>query len=138
MLVFGLDFQKIMLVFSCITFGAQGVGQASAFMPDAAKAKVHISNIFKLFDIVPKINNWENDEGIIPDEKNSDEISVEAVNFTYPNRAEVQILKNMNLNIKKGQRIALVGSSGCGKSTITQLLERFYVISLKIYVFVLF
>lgn len=83
-------------------------------MPDYAKAKVHISNIFKLFDIIPKIDNWENNEGTIPNEQNSEEISVEAVHFTYPNRSEVKILKDMNLNIKKGQRIALVGSSGCG------------------------
>jgi ATP-binding cassette subfamily B (MDR/TAP) protein 1 len=36
------------------------------------------------------------------------------------------VLNNFTLSIRKGQKIALVGSSGCGKSTITQLLERFY------------
>ena len=38
----------------------------------------------------------------------------------------IQILNSMNLEIKKGQTVALVGPSGCGKSTIIQLIQRFY------------
>lgn len=46
--------------------------------------------------------------------------------FNYPNRPEVKILQGLNLKVEKGQTLALVGSSGCGKSTVVQLLERFY------------
>lgn len=46
--------------------------------------------------------------------------------FNYPNRPEVKILQGLNLKVEKGQTLALVGSSGCGKSTVIQLLERFY------------
>ena len=53
-------------------------------------------------------------------------IFVDSVEFTYPSRPEAKILKGLNLDIIQGQSVALVGSSGCGKSTITQLLERFY------------
>ena len=56
--MFGLDFQKIMLVFSAVIFGAQSVGQAASLMPDYAKAKLAIINIFELLDREPKINNW--------------------------------------------------------------------------------
>ncbi len=48
------------------------------------------------------------------------------VSFAYPTRKDIQVLKNINLNIKAGQKIALVGQSGGGKSTIVQLLMHFY------------
>ena len=38
----------------------------------------------------------------------------------------IQVLKDTTLKVKEGQTVALVGSSGCGKSTITQLIQRFY------------
>nr|QUF59435.1 ATP-binding cassette transporter Abcb1-2 [Brachionus angularis] len=123
--LFGLDFQKIMLVFSCVIFGAQSVGQASSLMPDYAKAKVAVQKIFELFDTVPKINNWESNTGVILNNLNGD-IEFNSVQFRYPNRPDARVLENLNISIKQGQQIALVGSSGCGKSTVTQLLERFY------------
>ena len=46
--------------------------------------------------------------------------------FSYPTRTDVRVLKNINLRIGNGQKIALVGASGAGKSTIVQLLMRFY------------
>jgi len=49
--------------------------------------------------------------------------------FSYPNRPTVKVLKGINLKVQKGQTIALVGSSGCGKSTTVQLLERLYDVS---------
>lgn len=48
------------------------------------------------------------------------------VNFTYPSRPDVPVLKEISFRAKQGETIALVGSSGSGKSTITSLLFRFY------------
>ena len=48
------------------------------------------------------------------------------VKFNYPTRPDVPVLQGLNLKVEPGQRVALVGSSGCGKSTTVQLLERFY------------
>ena len=46
--------------------------------------------------------------------------------FAYPLRPDAEVLKGINLVLKKGTITAVVGSSGAGKSTIVQLLARFY------------
>ena len=46
--------------------------------------------------------------------------------FTYPTRPDVLVLKGLSTVVRPGQTLALVGQSGCGKSTCIQLLERFY------------
>ncbi|MFT4833633.1 MAG: ABC-type multidrug transport system fused ATPase/permease subunit [Marinoscillum sp.] len=56
-------------------------------------------------------------------------ISFNDVGFTYPTRADVLVLEKLNFSIKAGEKIALVGHSGAGKSTIAQLLMRFYDVS---------
>lgn len=48
------------------------------------------------------------------------------VKFRYPTRPDVQVLKGLTIRAKPGETVALVGTSGCGKSTTVQLLERFY------------
>ncbi|KAL0482965.1 ATP-binding cassette, subfamily B [Acrasis kona] len=53
-------------------------------------------------------------------------VSLESVDFAYPSRPDVMVMKDFSLTIAKGQHVALVGESGSGKSTITGLIERFY------------
>jgi ATP-binding cassette, subfamily B, bacterial len=53
-------------------------------------------------------------------------IEFEQVSFTYPTRPDRAVLRQLNLSIPAGQRIALVGASGAGKSTLFSLLQRFY------------
>jgi len=53
-------------------------------------------------------------------------IRYEQVHFTYPTRPDIDVLKGINLEIQPGKKIALVGASGSGKSTIVALLQRFY------------
>jgi ATP-binding cassette subfamily B protein len=53
-------------------------------------------------------------------------ISFSDLHFSYPTRRELPILKGINLHIEPGQKIALVGHSGAGKSTVVQLLMRYY------------
>jgi subfamily B ATP-binding cassette protein MsbA len=59
------------------------------------------------------------------DEVVSGMIQFKEVSFKYPTRDQM-VLDQMNLKIPAGAKIALVGHSGCGKSTITNLLLRFY------------
>lgn len=48
------------------------------------------------------------------------------IRFNYPSRPDMPIFRGLNLRVDKGETLALVGGSGCGKSTVVQLLERFY------------
>lgn len=61
--------------------------------------------------------------------KLSGEIKFEQVSFSYPSRADFQVLKELNFSIAPGEKIALIGQSGSGKSTIINLLMRFYPIA---------
>lgn len=63
------------------------------------------------------------------DERFFGNISFENVQFTYPTRTDVQVLKDISFKVRAGQKVALVGPSGAGKSTIVQLLLKYYPIS---------
>lgn len=80
-----------------------------------------IEQIFGILDSVPEIRNKEN---AITLQRDHSKIQFVNVNFEYvPN---VPVLKNINLDIRAGETIALVGNSGGGKTTIVNLLPRFY------------
>ncbi|KAL2307338.1 hypothetical protein Nmel_000296 [Mimus melanotis] len=119
-----MKYQDVFLVFSAVVFGAMALGQTSSFAPDYAKAKISAAHLFLLFERVPSIDSYS-EEGDKPETFDGN-ITVKDVVFNYPNRPEVKILQGLNLKVEKGQTLALVGSSGCGKSTVVQLLERFY------------
>ncbi len=77
-------------------------------------------SVFALLDEKP-----ENDEGTTTIERARGDISFDNVSFRYP-RAEVPAMKNVTLSIRAGETIALVGSSGGGKTTFANMVPRFY------------
>uniref|UniRef100_F7E6I9 Phosphatidylcholine translocator ABCB4 n=1 Tax=Ornithorhynchus anatinus TaxID=9258 RepID=F7E6I9_ORNAN len=119
-----MEFQDVFLVFSAIVFGAMALGQTSSFAPDYAKAKISASHIFMLLERKPLIDSYS--VGGLKPGKFEGNISFRDVAFNYPSRPAVPVLQGLSLDVGKGQTVALVGSSGCGKSTVVQLLERFY------------
>uniref|UniRef100_A0AAR2LLM9 ATP-binding cassette sub-family B member 5 n=1 Tax=Pygocentrus nattereri TaxID=42514 RepID=A0AAR2LLM9_PYGNA len=118
------EYENVYLVFSVIVFAAMSIGQSSSFAPDFAKAKAAAGRILDLLEKTPEIDIY-NEGGDKPMSFKGD-IEFHDVHFSYPARQNVKILQGLNVSVAQGQTLALVGSSGCGKSTSIQLLERFY------------
>uniref|UniRef100_H2ZR96 Bile salt export pump n=1 Tax=Ciona savignyi TaxID=51511 RepID=H2ZR96_CIOSA len=117
-----MEFQNVYKCLMAVIFGAFAVGQTSSFAPDYAAARIAANRMFKLLDRVPLIDS-EDKSGQKFTQGN---INFNSIKFFYPTRPDVQVLKGLTNAIKQGQTVALVGQSGCGKSTCIQLLERFY------------
>ena len=90
-------------------------------LTDIQTTFVALGRVFELFDLVPNIKNCENPV-VMNDLKNA--IDFEHVVFEY--EPDTPVLKDFSLHVNKGETIALVGNSGGGKSTIVNLLPRFY------------
>ena len=63
---------------------------------------------------------------LFPQDNFSGGVEFALVRFRYPTRPTVPVLRGLNLAVTPGKTLALVGSSGCGKSTTLSLVERFY------------
>ena len=59
-------------------------------------------------------------------ETTTGEVKLQRVHFSYPTRPNVNVLKGLSIFVRPGKTLALVGASGCGKTTVTSLLQRFY------------
>ncbi|WKY13009.1 hypothetical protein Q1695_004099 [Nippostrongylus brasiliensis] len=104
---------------TCANFACLGVIFASTAFGDFVRSHVAAQELYALIDIHKRLEGGETPEV-------NGSVSVEKVEFSYPSRPDVKVARNLNLTAKRGQSIALVGASGCGKSTVIQLLERFY------------
>ncbi|XP_036965463.1 bile salt export pump isoform X2 [Acanthopagrus latus] len=120
----GLQYMFVFRVISAVVISGTALGRASSFTPDYAKAKTAAAQFFRLLDRVPKISMSDTDGEKW--DKFRGEIKFINCKFTYPTRPDIQVLNDLVVSVKPGQTLAFVGSSGCGKSTSVQLLERFY------------
>ncbi|KAK0487110.1 ste6-like protein [Armillaria novae-zelandiae] len=108
------------------TFAAIQAGNIFQHAPDMSEAKEASEGIVRIFDSMPEIDAQSPDGEPVKREETKGHIQFEGVHFRYPIRPGVRVLRDLNLDIKQGTYVALVGQSGCGKSTTIQLIERFY------------
>ncbi|EKM51815.1 uncharacterized protein PHACADRAFT_262171 [Phanerochaete carnosa HHB-10118-sp] len=105
-------------------FGSIQAGNVFSFVPDMSSARGAAADIVDLLDSEPSIDA-DSTEGKIPQNVKG-RIRFENIHFRYPTRPGVRVLRDLNLTVEPGTYVALVGASGCGKSTTIQLVERFY------------
>ena len=110
------------IIYTGILGGAiASFGTLYATLASAVGATERVQN---MLDSTPEV--YINDSETHRDLSLSGDIIYKNVHFSYPTRTEMEILKGINLTIKEGQKVALVGQSGSGKSTIVSLLMNFY------------
>jgi ATP-binding cassette, subfamily B, bacterial len=114
--------QMITFVFYTMFIGGSlnGLGEMIASVQVAIGASERVLDIFDEKPELEPVNN------ALDNKKLKGKVTFQNVSFTYPSRDDVQVLKDISLDIAPGKKIALVGYSGAGKSTIVQLLLRFY------------
>ncbi|KAJ8537761.1 hypothetical protein K7X08_014301 [Anisodus acutangulus] len=107
-----------------VMIGGLALGQSAPSMSAFAKARVAAAKIFRIIDHKPSVDR--NAKTGLELDSVSGKVELKNVEFSYPSRPEIKILNNFNLIVPAGKTIALVGSSGSGKSTVVSLIERFY------------
>lgn len=107
-----------------LTYGAVAVGQTLSFAPEYAKARSAAAHLFALFNREPAIDSYSLQGQKLNNCQGT--LELRQVSFNYQSRPDVPVLQDLSVTIGSGQTVAFVGSSGCGKSTSVQLLQRFY------------
>ncbi|KAL1356575.1 hypothetical protein HN51_008575 [Arachis hypogaea] len=102
------------------------IAEAGSMTSDLAKSSTAVKSVFDILDrksLIPKAGDCNNGRKL---ENMSGKIELKNVDFAYPSRAGTPILRKFCLEVKAGKSIGLVGKSGCGKSTVIALIQRFY------------
>ena len=104
-----------------LTMFWEPISELASFYNQLVSNVAAAERVFEVLDTVPEIRNKENAAPLPPIKG---EVQFDHVDFGYND--EVQVLKDVNFTIKPGETIALVGPTGAGKTTIVNLVSRFY------------
>ena len=103
---------------------ASAVGTISEVIGDLQRAAGATERLFELLAVEPAIRTPADPQPLPTPSAGS--IAVDRVTFHYPSRPEHAALADFTLDVRRGEKVALVGPSGAGKTTVLQLLMRFY------------
>jgi len=115
----GLDtIVEFVIYINMLTFPVSAIGWTASMIQRAAASQKRLN---EFLHTNPAIKNHTSSVSPVL----TGQISFQQVNFTYPNTG-IQAIKNFNLEINKGEKVAIVGKTGSGKTTVIQLLLRMY------------
>lgn len=114
----------ILTIFFSVVTGGLTFSLLAPTIQELTGARITAYKIYEIIDRNSKIDPLSS-EGKSPQGFTA-RIVLKDVKFNYPAKPDIEVLKGVNLVFEPGQRTALVGESGCGKSTCMQMIERFY------------
>lgn len=117
----GLNTGDIMAAITYITQVINSVMMATNIFQSILRASASAKRVNEILETEPVIESGA--KNAFPD---NIAVSFKNVNFRYPNTSGRPVLKNINLDVKKGEMLAIIGSTGCGKSSLIYLIPRFY------------
>ncbi|KAJ1673208.1 hypothetical protein EV182_005688, partial [Spiromyces aspiralis] len=122
---------EVLSAFFGLMFGGFVLGNAAPNASTIATGRGCASRVYGIIARESPIDAVDSDSGIIAGNGDGQHairghIEFRDVHFAYPTRPDVPILRGFTLTIRPGEKVALVGGSGCGKSTAVGLVERFY------------
>ena len=118
-----IDLTSFFVCLMAVMNAGESAGQSLSYGPNAAQVTDASNRILSARQ--SQITDDADAERAFGDVKGGMKIELRDIGFTYPGR-DTPVFKGLNLTIEKGQFAALVGASGCGKTSIISLLERFY------------
>ncbi|KAF7560030.1 hypothetical protein G7046_g4121 [Stylonectria norvegica] len=121
--------EQFYTIFIAIIFSGEAAAVLFQYTTSISKARTSINYIFQLRRQLA-LRDTDDAQGIgresIPRSDKGSELSCKNLGFAYPRRPKLQVLRGIDVKIESGKMVAFVGASGCGKSTMIALLERFY------------
>lgn len=121
-----ISFKNMFRSIFSILMAAFGVGMADQYIGDMNEAKKALLSLYKVLSVKSEINPDIEGKYIPKRNEFKGEIEFKNVSFAYPTRQNTLIYKDLSFKISPGEQCAFVGFSGSGKSTIVQLILRFY------------
>jgi len=118
-----IDYIDLTTYFLYIHFLTRPIARLVNSMEQISQGFSGVEKFYEIMQIEPEITSKP---GAIRKENFAGEIEFKDVSFRYEKDEATHILKNFNLKIDKGKKVALVGETGVGKSTISKLIPRFY------------
>lgn len=118
----GIKIGQLTAAISYITIILMGFMMLAMFFQNIVRGVASIKRLNQVLACVPVVN--EGSETVDTEEVGT--VEFKDVNFAYPGSSGENVLSNISFKVNKGEKIGILGSTGCGKSTLVNLITRFY------------